>query len=158
MGKTMITEQGVVQSTKSGSAWVKVQRSEACHHCESQGLCRMLSSNEMIVEASNELGARTGDRVEIGLPTGSFLTLSLVVYFIPVVALVIGAALGWSEAPRFGYDSTWGSAFCGAAFLAAAFLFAKVFERKAGMKKRYQPRITRILPGSPPFPPADDSR
>ncbi|SHF79825.1 positive regulator of sigma(E), RseC/MucC [Desulfacinum infernum DSM 9756] len=154
----MLTEHGVVQDVRNQSAFVKVERTEACHSCESQGVCKMLSSKEMVVEATNDLGARVGDRVEIGLPTGSFLTMSLVVYFVPVVALVVGAAVGWSKAAVLGMDPTPASVLLGVGAMAAAFLGARSFDRRAGSRNRYRPRIMRILPGSPVPGPSDDSK
>ncbi|SMC27334.1 positive regulator of sigma(E), RseC/MucC [Desulfacinum hydrothermale DSM 13146] len=154
----MLTEHGVVQGVQDQSAYVKVERSEACHSCHSQGACKMLSSKEMVVEAANDLGARVGDQVEIGLPTGSFLTMSLVVYFVPVVAFVGGAALGWSKAAVLGLNPTLASVLAGFGAMAVAFVAAKGFDRRAGSRTHYRPRIMRILPSSPAPEAADDSK
>ncbi len=48
----------------------------------------------MLVEVSNDLQAKVGDLVEISIPEGTVLKLSVFVYLFPVIALIIGAFLG----------------------------------------------------------------
>jgi sigma-E factor negative regulatory protein RseC len=99
----------------------------------------------MLVDVSNELDAKDGDRVEISIPTHSLLKLSLFVYFLPVVALVIGAAVGGGIAGSFQLSQTAASILGGAAFMALTYLLLRRLNRGAEKKIDYQPRITRIL-------------
>lgn len=55
-------------------------------------------SKDMIIKVANDLGAGKGDRIEISIPSGSFLMLSLLVYILPVAALIAGAFAGGSVA------------------------------------------------------------
>ena len=91
----MPAEKGIIESADKGKALVKVQRNSACAHCESRGMCQMEEDErEMVVEVENLLGVHPGDHVEIMVPTGSFMKLSLMVYMLPVLAFVFGAFLG----------------------------------------------------------------
>ena len=89
----MSNEEGIVEKTYRDKATVRIQRSSACAHCQSRGACQTLSDKEMLIDVTNDLDAKDGDRVEISIPTRSLLKLSLLVYFLPIVALVIGAAV-----------------------------------------------------------------
>ena len=118
----------------------------------------MLSEKTMHVEVVNDLGAKEGDRVEISVPTGSFLKLSVLVYLLPVVALLGGAYAGslWAEAR--GNDGTICSVLFGGIAMGIAFFALRRIERSAASPSSdYQPRMTRILPTETP-PPCDDSR
>jgi len=146
----MVTETGVIKEIRGDKALVVVQRGSQCSHCSSHGACSTMNKKEMMVEVINDLHARTGDQVEISLPTGSFLKMSLMVYFVPVIALVVGAVVGGELAPSWGYeDPTLVAASLGGAAMVAAFLLANRFDRGLASRSEYWPRITRLLPASP---------
>lgn len=156
--EAMVTEQGFVEKAASRKALIRVQRNEACSRCQTRGACEMLSEKTMRVEVVNDLGAKEGDRVEISVPTGSFLKLSILVYLLPVVALVGGAYGGslWAEAQ--GNDGTAYSVLSGGIAMGIAFFALRRLERSAASPSSdYQPRMTRILPSESP-PPCDDSK
>ncbi|MFC1883641.1 SoxR reducing system RseC family protein [Thermodesulfobacteriota bacterium] len=141
----MATEEGIIEKAFENKAVVRIQRSSACAHCQSKGACEMLSDKEMLIEVSNQLHAKDGDRVEISLPARSLLKMSLFVYFLPIVALVIGAVLGGEFAGVFHLTSTMGSIGGGAVFMAGAYFLLKRLNRGAEGSYEYQPQITRIL-------------
>ena len=102
----MATEEGIIEKAFENKAVVRIQRNSACAHCQTKGACEMLSDKEMRIEVSNRLHAKDGDRVEISIPTRSLLKMSLFVYFLPIVALVIGAVLGGEFAEVFRLTPT----------------------------------------------------
>ena len=145
----MVTEQGVIETVRPRKALVRIHRSSACEGCKSRGACQSLSDREMLVEVENELSARAGDRVEISIPAGSLLKLSLLVYFIPIVAFLIGAYAGdaWSGALKM--DAVLASVLLGGGAMALTFVMLRKMSRSAEGKGRYSPRITRIVsPGA----------
>lgn len=99
----------------------------------------------MLIEVTNDLQARVHDHVEISVPGGSLLKLSLLVYFLPVLALIAGAGAGAAWAQSFNAQPTLASIVCGGLAMGIAFCVLKWVDRHTQAKRNYQPRITRIL-------------
>ena len=151
----MVTEEGVIDSTFRQKAVVRIQRSSACAHCQSRGACEVISDKEMIIEVPNDLQAKDGDVVEISIPTRSLLKLSLLVYFLPISSLVIGAGLGGEFAEVFRLRPAVASILGGGIAMAATFYLLKKLNSSAEKKFAYQPRMTRILISADSPQPAD---
>lgn len=118
----------------------------------------MLSKKSMRVEVVNSVGAKEGDRVEISVPTGSFLTLSMLVYLVPVVALIIGAYLGTLWADYKGSEDAFFPVVIGALAMGITFLILRHFDRSIhSHSSNFQPRLTKILSSEGPLQ-CDDSR
>ena len=80
----------MVESISHGKAVVRIQKGGRCHNCSSREGCGVSVSGDMQIDLDNELGAKVGDSVEISLPTRSLMKLSLLVYLLPVLALIHG--------------------------------------------------------------------
>jgi len=145
----MLTEEGIIEKVFGDRATVLLRRSAACAHCDSQGSCEVTDEKSMHVVLANELHAAVGDRVEISLPSHSLLKLSLVVYFFPVVALVIGAAIGNAWGPFFGIKGATGSIIGGGVGLFGTYLLLKWVNQVAKSRVEYRPRMTRIIVPEP---------
>lgn len=155
----MLTEEGIIENVLGDRATVLLRRSAACAHCESQGACEVADENSMHVVLKNELHAHVGDQVEISLPSHSLLKLSFVVYFVPVVALVAGAALGDSWSPMLGMKAATGAIVGGGLGLFATYFLMKWVNRIARSRMEYRPRMTRIIRTIDAEPPQhDDSK
>ncbi|MDZ7699816.1 MAG: SoxR reducing system RseC family protein [Deltaproteobacteria bacterium] len=148
----MVREQGVVEWVKGGKALLRIERTSACATCESRGSCEMGPDKKMMVEVTNDLGAGTGDRVEVSVPTGSILKLSLLVYLFPILFLIAGAYTGGECAQRFAFDTTLGSIFGGGMMAAIAFIVLRHLDRRLQLRGRSIPQMTRILAHSKPSP------
>lgn len=145
----MLTEEGIIEKVFGDRATVLLRRSAACAFCESQGACEVTDEKNMHVVLANELHVGIGDRVEISLPSHSLLKLSLAVYFVPVVALIVGAAVGDAWGPLFGAKAVTGSIIGGGAGLFGTYFFMKWVNRVARSKVEYRPRMTRIIDAGP---------
>jgi sigma-E factor negative regulatory protein RseC len=99
----------------------------------------------MFIEVNNHLQAKTGDHVEIKMPTGSFLKLSLLVYILPIVSLIAGAYFGTEISAYLHFDSAPVSIAGGAMAMIVAFTVLRMIDRSAQSTEKYQPRMTRIL-------------
>jgi sigma-E factor negative regulatory protein RseC len=149
----MPTEEGVIEKTFRQKALVRVQKSSCCSQCESQGACQVLGDKEMVVEVANDLQAQEGDHVEISVPTGSLLKLSLLVYVLPILALILGAYLGSALAPSYRLSSNLASVLGGFIAMGAAFWVLRQLDRAVRKREAYHPRMTRILfSGGAPLP------
>ncbi|MFC1839302.1 SoxR reducing system RseC family protein [Thermodesulfobacteriota bacterium] len=140
----MISEQGIIEKISNETAYVRVAKTSACKHCASKDSCN-ISDRDMIVEVANRLDAKEGDRVELSIPEGTFLKLSLLVYIMPVIFLMTGAFLGNYLSIQMGTDPSVTAAITGALFLMVSFLGLKVFEKKTKSEDKYHPRMARIV-------------
>jgi sigma-E factor negative regulatory protein RseC len=149
----MITEQGVVDRVSGRKAVVRIEKSSACAACQSRESCQEGSGREMVIEVANDLGAGEGDRIEISIPGGSFLILSLLVYLLPVAALIAGAVAGGAFAGTLHMNPTFASIVGGCLGIGVTFYALKRLDRSSRAQKEFRPRMTRILLRSdPPHP------
>ena len=144
----MVKEEGVIEKIFEEKARVRVQKSSACASCGSRDSCHVMGDSEMMIEVANELHAGVGDYVELSVPTGSLLKLSLLVYLLPVVALIVGAYLGGLWAESLPISSTPASILGGCVAMGLTFWGLKWFDSTIGNRDQYHPRITRILMAS----------
>ncbi len=140
----MITEQGTVQEIKKKYAVIRVQKSSACDQCSSRGSCD-ISGKEMIMEVINELNAKAGDIVEISMPEGTLMKASFLVYFLPVIALLIGAFSGNALSGALNVGPAPASILGGFLLMGIVFYFLMRRSRSSEYRARYLPRMTRIL-------------
>lgn len=153
----MVNEQGIVDKIVAQNAVIKIQRSSACAKCESKGACHTLSDKEILIEVANDLQAKAGDIVEISVPTSSLLKLSLLVYLLPIVALIAGSYAGGAFAQYRHIHTALGSIFGGIIAMGITFYLLKLFDRAAVSKSEYRPKMTRIL-SNYPYPQSGDSK
>lgn len=142
----MATEEGVVIKTDLNRAWVKTTRSGACDSCATRSSCNAMGGGkEMEVHTINDIGAQIDDRVVMRFNTGSLLKASFLLYIVPILGLIIGAAIGQAGSIFLQLDPSTGSVI--GAFI--VFVLAVVFVKSKGdalsRKRDYQPQITKIL-------------
>jgi sigma-E factor negative regulatory protein RseC len=154
----MPTEEGIVKEIKRKKAMVLVTKTSACDHCGSRGSCHIMSDREMFVEVANDLNAKVGDLVRLQVPSGSLLKLSLLVYFLPVVLLIIGAYVGGAWAESLDLQPTLASIIGAGLAMGVAFYVLRWFDRGEQAKGDYQPRMTRILFSESSSPQPGDSK
>lgn len=141
----MVTEQGIIEEESGQKALVRIKKSSACATCESRGNCEVASGKSMVVEVANDLGGGEGDHVELSVPSGAFLKLSLLVYVLPVVALIAGAFAGGMCAPFLHMPPTLASVIGGFLVMGVTFYALKRFDRSLRARSEFRPRMTRIL-------------
>ena len=145
----MITEKGVIDKISGRKATVQIQKSSACSSCESRDSCDVHGGKPMEIEVENHLRAMEGDQVEVSIPSGTFLMLSLYVYFIPVAALMGGAYFGGTLlAPVMGLNATACSIVIGFLAMGVAFFLLKCVDKTSGADRKYRPKMTRIIKSS----------
>jgi sigma-E factor negative regulatory protein RseC len=86
-------EMGIVKSVNGATAIVKVsKKTSCCESCE-KDICD-ISEDGIETEAINEAGAKTGQKVKLVMKSYTFVKGAIVIYIIPVSALIAGAILG----------------------------------------------------------------
>ena len=141
----MVTEQGVIEDVSGQKALIRIKKSSACATCESRGDCEVDSGKSMVVEVANDLGGGMGDHVELSVPSGTFLKLSLLVYVLPVVALIAGAFAGGAFARVLHVPLSLSSVIGGFLAMGVTFYALKRFDRSLRARSKFRPRMTRIL-------------
>ena len=117
---------------RTGRALVETVRSGSCDQCGARHACGAVGGGrEARVWATDPLGVRPGERVVIGIPEGSVLRASLLVYLVPVAALVLGAVLGNALAPSLGWSTDLGAAGLGLACMTLALLGSRYLGGKS---------------------------
>lgn len=85
---------GFVIKVEGPLAHVSVIRPSECgDKCDScSGSCNI---QEMVVTVQNRLAANVGDRVALEMQSVQLIRMSFLLYTVPLIALVIGVALGY---------------------------------------------------------------
>jgi sigma-E factor negative regulatory protein RseC len=138
----VVTENGIVVRTEDRRAWIKTIRASTCEGCGSRDLCQ--GGKECEVEVANTAGAGVGDEVVIGFASGSLVKITFLLYMVPVLAMIAGAAIGLRIAPTYGVDESAMSAAMAFGSLGLAFLFIRLFSGKLAGNEKFQARILRI--------------
>ncbi|MAL99734.1 MAG: sigma E positive regulator RseC/MucC [Alteromonadaceae bacterium] len=100
-GPKVIEQSGLVVAVEGLQAWVRVEREGSCQRCSARNGCGQRLMAELSgpakaqqVRVDNELRARVGDKVLLGLGEQTLLWASLKLYFLPLLGLILGAAAG----------------------------------------------------------------
>lgn len=142
----MIEEEGVVKKTWDKKALVLTDRKAQCGHCTARGFCEMLGGGkEMLSEALNPVGAKAEDVVKIGIPAGTVTKASMVVYMIPAIGLVGGAALGYSIGKLFSLHSDMSTLIGSLAGLGISMIFVRLLSNVLSKRPSYQLEIIKII-------------
>jgi YHS domain-containing protein len=99
----------------------------------------------MVTKALNRAGAGVGDLVAINLSSGSVLQSALIVYIIPLIALVFGAAIGTTSSLGLPIGRTAAPILFSFAGLAFGFLITALISRQLSGRKQFTPVISRIV-------------
>src|SRR4030065_2229261 len=102
----MIEETGTVFKVEGITARVKVQKRGSCEGCAATGVCDP-SEGGMEIEALNQVHAKAGQTVKVSIAAQSYLKGTMLIYGLPLMALVAGAITGKvaGEAYFKGFDS-----------------------------------------------------
>ncbi|MDD6045014.1 MAG: SoxR reducing system RseC family protein [Clostridia bacterium] len=135
MAEGELRQTGRVIELKNELAVVRFQRSDACGHCNA---CFHFGSTEADIEIENTCDAVVGDIVTIELHSGSMFKASAIAYGIPLIGLIVGAALG----SRIGdiYAAVGGMLLCGGTFFILRGLNPR-FDRM----REFKPRMIAIV-------------
>jgi sigma-E factor negative regulatory protein RseC len=148
----MNEEVGLVKEVRNKRALVVTDRQSMCGECGARNYCHMLGGGkEMIAEALNPIGARPGDTVRIGIPSGTVTKASLIVYMIPAIGLVGGAAAGYAAGRSSGVDFNLTTLVGCLAGLGISVIVVRLLSNTLGKRSSYQPEIISIIgPEQPP--------
>ena len=134
-------EEGIIiEIFENNMAKVKVGRHGECKNC---GACP--GDSALVIEAQNLIGAKAGQRVAFEMKETNMLMAAFVVYIAPLVAILIGVAIGQAIAVKFGYSVRGFQIAGGILTFILSILNIKIFDKFAHNNKKMQPTITQSL-------------
>ncbi|MEW6715838.1 MAG: SoxR reducing system RseC family protein [Nitrospirota bacterium] len=142
----MMEETGTVIKVEGITARVKVQKRGSCEGCAATGVCDP-SEGGMEIEALNPLNAKAGQTVKVSIAAQSYLKGTMLIYGLPLMALVAGAITGKVIGEEYfkGFDSDGAAALLGFSAFVLTFIFARSWSKKAETRKEYKPVIDEII-------------
>jgi sigma-E factor negative regulatory protein RseC len=141
----MIEEEGIVAEIDGDVAKVSILKKSACEQCAASGVCH--PGDLELMEASNPLNARKGQKVKVVLAPQLFLKASIILYGIPMAVFVAGAIVAKNIAVRLGNEANsdlW-AFIAGFLSLVVTFFFLKAYNKKVEKTQKYKPVIVEIL-------------
>jgi sigma-E factor negative regulatory protein RseC len=105
----------------------------------------MEGGQDMEVEVLNDVGAKAGDRIMLGIESTTLLKVSFLLYIFPVLLMLGGAAIGQHIALSNDMDVAGLSVLFGFLSFLIAFYLIRLRGKKMARNQAYQPRIIKIL-------------
>ena len=153
----MIEQTALVASVEAGYAWVIPHKSStSCGKCVSNKTCisdsltNKNSKNQSKMRVLNPLHARQGDQVVIGVRSEALILYSVLAYLLPLISLIIFAALGKELFMALHLMPEIGAILCGFVGLIGSLRLINVWSARNITASDYQPVILRIQ-GIPSF-------
>jgi len=142
----MIEEVGTVTRVEGVMASVSVKKKNSCEGCTAGGACKTTSEGAEI-EAFNPVHAKAGQTVKLSIKPYTYLKGTMLVYGIPVVALIGGAILGKNIAETYleNINSDMIAAITGFSSLIASLIGIKIWSKNIETKTEYKPVIEEII-------------
>lgn len=148
----MIETPAVVVKLEGALAHVETRGATGCGSCTPGKSCataslgKIFGAKPRLFRALNQIGAKAGDSVIVGVADGALLRGSLAVYMLPLVLLVAGALVATWLAPDAAAREPWSIAGA-AAGLVAGVIWLKLFTAKIASNPRFQPVVLRKAAG-----------
>ena len=141
-------EHGIVIEKKERIAVIRAERTTSCDNCSSKKSCHSpgAADNEILIEAEDPIGVKTGDRVVFAVSAGSVLKAGFLLYLLPIAFFIGGVVLGQTVLAGGlpGYNPDLVTGVTGLVFLGAAFLGLKVYGSLSERKGSLRPRVLRV--------------
>ena len=125
---------------------VTVERAEACGRCEARGACKVLGGEkkDLVLEVDNAVGAGVGDRVRLSIEEAAVVTASTVLYLVPALGIILGAAVGYLLAGRLGTGPDDTAVIGALAGLVLGLLASWLIGRRLSRGTRFVPVLTEV--------------
>ena len=142
----MVEEIGVVTKTEGVTAKVAIQKKGTCEGCAVKGVCETQGEGTEI-EALNPLDAKVGQTVKVSIKAQVYLKGTMLVYGIPLIALIGGAIFGKNIGEKYFRETSSDliAAIMGFGALILSFLVIKIWTHTFETKTEYKPVIEEIL-------------
>jgi sigma-E factor negative regulatory protein RseC len=146
----MIEQEARVAELDGDHAVVVIVRQSACGSCHAKSGCgtalvgSLFPSRQLSLRLPNNRQAAKGDRIIVGLPEAAMQLAALLLYGLPLVALLAGAVAGQQLAESSGWSAEPAAIIGGLTGLIAGLAAA----RRLGARTDMHPVMLRRLPSS----------
>lgn len=150
----MIEEQAVVVELQGERALLEIERNQPCGICGATRGCgisiwgRFFSRRSNKFLASNQLDAKVGDRIVVGLEEGALFASAMISYVLPL-ALLLGGSLFGASFSRTAAGSDLFAAVGAFTGLFAGLLLVRLYSVGRQFSARYQPVMLRRVTAEP---------
>lgn len=144
----MIKETGIVVEINGDKAMVQTISKASCNSCQVNSTCgtgiisKAFGERSFITPMTNDIKAQKADEVEVGIPEDLVVKTSLLVYFLPLVLMIITVLLAKLISPDVHELALIGVSFFG---LGLGFLLVRLFGEKLNKNKPLEPVLLRIV-------------
>ena len=133
-------EQGTVVKIEGGRASVQLDRKGSCGSC---GMCAAMMPSSCTLEVDVVADLRQGSRVVVGFESGNTLISALLVFGLPLLALIAGLVIG-QTLPLAAFGKNLSSLVYVIILIALSLMPAVLYERR--LKKTLSPpKLLRII-------------
>ena len=123
---------------------IRINKTSACGHCNAGCIDR---GKDMIAEAENSVGARVGDTVRLEYNPRAALSAVLIVFGLPLLALLLGVVLADTVANRMGFENhnELLNIGAGAALFFLTFIPIRAYDRRVKKSGSHSVAVVEIL-------------
>ncbi len=153
----MLEEEGTVVRVHADMVEVVTRKKSACGSCAAKNGCgtslveSLFPQRTRSFRASNEVLAKEGDRVIIGLDENALQIASMLVYLAPLLGLIAGAMAGsWLGAQISTGQQELFSILAGIGGFWGSLFVVRSCSDALSRKHAYQARVLRVLPEEKP--------
>lgn len=149
MGQIMDHFGRVIELSGTNKALVRVRKNSACENC---GRCGGFfgdpgKRHEMLVEVINPIGAKAGELVRLEARAGEMLLAAFLLYFVPLIGLLIGLFIGrsWALYAELAINPDLFGIGVGLVFMAMVFFFLRLGEKRMSSGQRFKAVIAAVI-------------
>ncbi len=147
----MIEETALILNCDGEFADIQTKPQGSCGGCSASGVCgtgvfsKVFGNRVTVVRVVNNINAKPGDQVIIGLQESALSRVSFVFYMLPIISMILLALLGQESAIRLGYASYDLFAVLGGGVgFIIGLSMVRIFAKKVQNDSRYQPVMLRF--------------
>lgn len=138
----MIVETGRVIKVETGKAIIEIEKHSACGNCKAA--CACMETGLRQIEAADPIGVKLFQTVEISIPDEAAFQASVVLFGIPLAALLAGMLIGNYIGTQMEIENV--CEMLGGLFgLGVSFLIVRAYNNRFKKHAKNQPVITSVL-------------
>ncbi|THB72400.1 MAG: hypothetical protein D6B28_05510 [Gammaproteobacteria bacterium] len=148
----MIEDVATVVAEKGEDVVIESIRKSSCSSCGAGSACGTnvlatlfdQNSRNPRLTLKNTVGAKVGDKVIVGIDEKIVIKSSFFVYIVPVLSMILFAAIGLVAGDYIGMESDAASSILGLVGLLLGFGWLYYYSKKLATEKQYKPVILRV--------------